>query len=76
MRQLYAIEYGAQTEEGSKASYLEVLIASSEEDAYKHALERAHRNCNKRHGWLNHWARTSIPYTVSDLVKFMSLEKQ
>ena len=76
MRNLYAIEYGAESEDGSKTTYLEVLIASSDEDAYKHALEKAYRMCNKRHGWVAHFARKSVPYTVSDLVKFMSLEKQ
>lgn len=75
MRQLYAIEYGATSEEGEKRLKLEILVSSSDGDAFTHALQKSYRSFNKTHGWRDHYARTSISYSLVEVVKFMTTDK-
>lgn len=77
MRQLYAINFGAEEPEyGKQRSPLQVVIAENDKDAYRKAMDRAYREFSVRNGWHSHWADTSIGYTIQDILVAMNPEKQ
>lgn len=75
MRNLYAIEYGAESADGDRTSCLDILTANSDEDADRYALDKAHRTFKESDGWFGHWKRKSCPYSLEEIVKFMRPRK-